>query len=151
MSTPGRTAAAVDHAAHTISFQRRLAAPPARVFEAWTTPEQLAEWWDPTGQRLVTCEMDVRPGGAFRFVNAGHSPPFAGEYLTVEPPGRLVFTAMGSVGTVLLAPEGGGTRLTVTIRCASAEHLAQYLALGVAVGTDRTLDQLVDFVARRAA
>jgi len=151
MSTTNRTATTVDHATFTITFQRSFAAPREQVFEAWTRPDQLAEWWDPTGARLPTCQIDLRPGGAFRFVNEGHSPPFAGEYLVVEPPARLVFTAMGSVGTVLLATDGRATRMTVTIRCASTEHLEQFLKLGVADGTDRTLDNLVTFVVRRAA
>jgi len=151
MSTPTATRTTVDRATHTITFQRSFAAAPAQVFEAWTQPEQLAEWWDPTGARLRACEVDLRPGGAFRFVNSGHSLPFAGEYLTVEPPGRLVFTAMGSVGTVLLAADGPSTRMTVTIRCASAEHLERFLELGVADGTDRTLDNLVAFVGRPAS
>jgi hypothetical protein len=58
---------------------------------------------------------------------------------------------MGAVGTVLLGAEGAGTRMTVTIRCASADHLAQFLAMGVDAGTSRTLDNLVAFVGRRAA
>jgi uncharacterized protein YndB with AHSA1/START domain len=151
MSTKGKTETAVDRATHTITFTRAFAAPREQVFEAWTRPEQLAEWWDPDGARLRACEVDLRPGGAFRFVNAGHGPPFTGEYVAIEPPARLVFHAMGAVGTVLLGAEGGGTRMTVTIRCASADHLAQFLAMGVDAGTSRTLDNLVAFVGRRAA
>ena len=143
--------ATIDHETFTISFERKLPVSRAEVFDAWTKPEQIAEWWDPTGARLVTCEIDLRPGGAFRFVNDGHhGPPFAGTYAVIERPSRLVFEAMGSVGTVTLEAAGTGTRMSVTIRCASKEQLEHFVKMGVADGTDRTLDNLVRFVSASA-
>ncbi|MEO6599822.1 MAG: SRPBCC domain-containing protein [Polyangiaceae bacterium] len=136
----------IDKDTFTIAFERKLAVSPAQVFDAWTKPEQIAEWWDPTGARLVTCEIDLRAGGAFRFVNDGHGPPFAGTYAVVERPSRLVFEAMGSVGTVTLEALGSGTRMSVTIRCASREQLAHFVEMGIAPNTDRTLDNLVRYV-----
>jgi hypothetical protein len=82
-------------------------------------------------------------------VNKGHSPPFTGAYTVVERPTRLVFEALGSVGTVTLERSGSGTRMRVTIRCASKEHLEHFVQLGVAAGTDRTLDNLVRHVSAR--
>ena len=145
------TRSRVDHARHTIVFQRTLPAPREDVFDAWTRPEELTEWWDPDGRRLVECKVDLRVGGAFRFVNDGHAPPFEGVYRVVNRPAELVFDAMGAVGTVAFAAEGSGTRLTVEIRCASAEHLEMFTKLGVKDGTDRTLDNLVARITRRAA
>lgn len=142
--------ATIDHETFTIAFERELAAPREDVFDAWTRPERVTEWWDPTGTRLVSCEIDLRVGGAFRFVNEGHGPPFAGQYIVVERPARLVFEALGSVGTVTLQAAGTGTRMLVTIRCSSREHLAHFVELGVAAGTDRTLDNLVRFAGSRA-
>ena len=136
----------IDEETFTIAFERKLAVSRAEVFDAWTKPEQIAEWWDPTGARLVTCEIDLRVGGAFRFVNDGHGPPFAGTYAVVERPTRLVFEAMGSVGTVTLETAGSGTRMSVTIRCASREQLEHFVAMGIAPNTDRTLDNLVRYV-----
>jgi uncharacterized protein YndB with AHSA1/START domain len=135
----------------TIAFERELSVSRAEVFDAWTKPDQIAEWWDPTGARLVTCEIDLRPGGAFRFVNVGHSPPFTGTYALIERPSRLVFEAMGSVGTVTLETTGSGTRMSVTIRCASKEQLEHFLKMGVAPNTDRTLDNLVRYLAASQA
>jgi uncharacterized protein YndB with AHSA1/START domain len=129
----------------TIAFERTLSASRAEVFDAWTRPERITEWWDPTGARLVACEVDLRPGGAFRFVNAGHSPPFTGTYAMIERPSRLVFEALGSVGTVTLEVAGDATRMHVTIRCASKEHLEHFIQLGVAADTERTLDNLVRY------
>jgi uncharacterized protein YndB with AHSA1/START domain len=143
----------IDRATHTITFHRTFQAPREDVFDAWTQPEQIAEWWDPTGARLEACAVDLRPGGAFTFINrsSAHSPPFAGVYKTIDRPGLLVFDAMGALGTVRIEAAGGATQMTVTIRCSSAEHLAQFVKLGVDVGTDSTLDNLVSFVTSRAA
>jgi uncharacterized protein YndB with AHSA1/START domain len=138
----------VDHATHTITFKRTFTAPREQVFDAWTKPEQIAEWWDPSGTRLSECTIDLRPGGAFKFVNrdSAHSPPFAGVYRTIERPAKLVFEAMGATGTVSLERHDEATFMTVTIRCASEEHLAQFIKLGVDAGTDRTLDNLVKYL-----
>ncbi len=137
----------IEQETFTIAFERELQVSRAEVFDAWTKPEQIAEWWDPTGARLVTCEIDLRLGGAFRFVTDGHGPPFTGTYAVIERPSRLVFEAMGSVGTVTLETAGSGTRMRVTIRCASREHLEHFVKMGVASNTDRTLDNLVRYLA----
>jgi uncharacterized protein YndB with AHSA1/START domain len=153
MSTSGPTKTSIDRSTFTITFQRTFTAPREDVFDAWTQPEQIAEWWDPTGAPLSECAIDLRPGGAFKLVNRGsaHSPPFAGVYRVIERPSLLVFDALGSVGTVRLEGVRGKTKMTVTIRCASAEHLEQFVKLGVDVGTDRTLDNLVAYIAKKSA
>ncbi len=153
MTTPGRSTTTIDRATSTITFQRTFAAQREDVFDAWTQPDQVAMWWDPGGAPLSECAIDLRPGGAFKFVNraAGHGPPFAGVYRVIEPPSLLVFDALGSVGTVQLEASGETTHMTVTIRCASAEHLEQFVKLGVDVGTDRTLDNLVAYATKQAA
>lgn len=144
------TTTKIDHSTFIISFERQFAAPREDVFEAWTDPAQMKEWWDPTGVPLTECTIDLRPGGAFRFVGASdHAPPFSGVYRVVEPPAHLAFDAMGAAGHVHLSTVGDATHMTVTIRCASAEHLEQFVRLGVADGTDRTLDNLVAFIARQ--
>jgi uncharacterized protein YndB with AHSA1/START domain len=133
----------IDDATHTIRFVRDLDAPPARVFAAWTDPEQLAQWWDATGEKLASCEIDLRPGGAFRFASRHHpDKPFAGVYYEIAPPTLLVFEANGARGKVMLAERAGGTRMTVEIACRSPDHLAQFMAMGIAAGTSRTLDNL---------
>ena len=146
MLDPSATTTTIDHATHTIRFERALSAARDQVFDAWTRAEHVTHWWDPTGAPLTGCAIDLRPGGAFTFTNAGHSPPFSGTYQVVERPTRLVFEAVGAVGTVLIEADGTGSRLTVLIRCASAEHLTQFVKLGVADGTTRTLDNLGRFL-----
>lgn len=140
----------IDDAEQTIRFERTLGASPEEVFDAWTNPARVMSWWDPTGNPLVACSIELRRGGSFRFETCGHAPPFAGTYLVIEPPHRLEFEAMGAIGTVLLDRVGSGTRMRVSIRSPSAEHFATFVRLGVAEGTSVTLDRLVEHVGSRA-
>jgi uncharacterized protein YndB with AHSA1/START domain len=147
MMISNETRSRLDRATFTITFERSLSASREQVFDAWTKPEQVALWWDPTGAPLTECTIDLRPGGAFRFVNraSAHAPPFEGVYRVVERPTKLVFDALGALGTVLVESRGATTHLVVTIRCSSAEHLEQFVKLGVDAGTNQTLDNLVAY------
>jgi uncharacterized protein YndB with AHSA1/START domain len=118
-----RNSLAAKPADRTVVVTRVLAAPRRLVFETWSKPAHLARWWGPKGFTLPGCEMDFRPGGAYRFVMRGpdgNDYPFRGVYLEIAPPARIVFTAIidnapGNelLTTVTFAEEGGGTRLTV--------------------------------------
>jgi uncharacterized protein YndB with AHSA1/START domain len=145
-----KTKTTIDRDVLTITFQRRFGASPEQVFAAWTEPDHVKHWWDPTGVPLSECVIDLRPGGAFKFTNrdSAHSPPFAGVYRVIERPSQLVFDALGAVGTVRLESKEGVTHMTVSIRCSSADHLEQFLKVGVDVNTDRTLDHLVAYLNR---
>ncbi len=146
------TALDIDQATHTIRLTRAFDASMAHIFDAWTQPEHLSCWWDAAGKPLAACEIDLRPGGAFRFVSQGQPEmAFAGVYLEIARPDRLVFDANGATGRVLLSEAAGKTQMTVEIQCQSAEHLAEYLKLRVDAGTARTLDNLVAYAARRWA
>lgn len=143
-----KTTTTIDRTTFTITFTRTFSAPREDVFDAWTDPDQIKQWWDPTGTPLADCAVDLRPGGAFCFTAAStHAPPFAGIYQTVERPAQLGFEAMGAIGTIRLEGDSATTLMKVTIRCASEDHLAQFVKLGVVEGTDRTLDNLVAHVA----
>jgi uncharacterized protein YndB with AHSA1/START domain len=134
----------LDEARHTIRFTRRVAAAPQAVFDAWTQPDQVILWWDPAGEPLLRCEIDLRVGGRFLFVNRSRPDmPFAGVYREVSPPARLLFDAMGAEGRVLIEASPEGSTLTVEIACANEDHLRQFVAMGVADGTSQTLDNLV--------
>lgn len=141
----------IDRSAHTIRLTRVFDAPRIEIFEAWTRPEQVTNWWDAAGEPLAVCEIDLRPGGAFKFVTKGHPEmAFAGAYREIASPDRLVFEAMGATGRVLLGDVAGKTHMAVEIECSSAEHLEQYLKMGVDVGTSQTLDNLVAYFRRRS-
>jgi uncharacterized protein YndB with AHSA1/START domain len=142
----------IDRGAHTIRLTRVFDAPRADIFQAWTRPEHVSCWWDAAGGVLATCEIDLRPGGAFRFVSKGHPDmPFTGTYREIAPPDRLVFEAIGATGRVILKDVAGKTHMTVEIECRSAEQLEQFIKMGVDVGTSQTLDNLVDYARRRLA
>lgn len=137
-----------------IVITRTFDAPPPLVFEMWTKPEHVAQWWDPSGVPLAECRIDLRPGGTFKFVNDGapgarHA--FSGTYREIEPPSRLVFTAQSpsgsaSVGTLDFRPHGDTTRLTMTIACGSKADRDAMLAMRVDAGTARTLDNLDQYL-----
>ena len=145
-----KTSLEINRGTHTIQLTRVLDASRAQIFEAWTKPEQVTCWWDAAGAPLTACEIDLRPGGAFKFVTQSHPEmPFAGIYREITPPDRLVFEAMGATGRVLLQAIADKTRMTVEIECRSADHLDQFLKAGVDVGTSQTLDNLVVYARRR--
>jgi uncharacterized protein YndB with AHSA1/START domain len=143
---------------HTILIVRAFSAPCAAVFDAWTRPEQVTEWWDPRRQPLAACEIDLSPNGRFRFVTQGPdgaAHPFTGRYREIVPPSRLVFTTQtslngpSSIGTLIFEEHGGTTTLTMTIECASKADRDTLLKMRVDAGTMRTLANLAHYLGRR--
>jgi uncharacterized protein YndB with AHSA1/START domain len=133
---------------------------PARiVFEAWTKPELLKRWWAPksTGVSLLSCELDVRAGGRYRF-ELGHeaSKPMAffGRYLEVTPHSRLVWTNDesddGAVTTVTFEEKGGKTLLVLHELYPSKEALDAALAV-MEGGMPETFEQLDELLATLGA
>jgi len=136
---------------------RAFAAPREVLFEAWTKPEHLAHWWDPSSERLASCDIDLRPNGTFRFVPRGAMPPFIGTYREIVPPERLVFSTVvapsgeESIGTLLFEERDGGTILRLTIACASQADRDALLEMRIDAGTLQTLENLNEYVARLSA
>jgi len=147
----GSSGFTIDRSTNTIRFERELPTWPEKVFDAWTEPRQVECWWDPTGVPLEKCDIDLRVGGAFSFSSRTHSDrPFTGVYREISRPNLLVFDAGGAVGRVRLTAVDRGTHMIVEIICSSAEQLEQFIQMGAAVGTSRTLDNLVAFEMRHA-
>jgi uncharacterized protein YndB with AHSA1/START domain len=73
---------------------RFVEAPVAEVFDAWTIPEHVTRWMlGPPGWTMPICEIDLRPGGAWRFIwrrADGSEMEMRGVYQEIEPPERLV-------------------------------------------------------------
>lgn len=118
--------AAPDSGSLQLAIERLLDAPRELVFRAWTETDRAAQWWAPEGFKVLSCEMDARPGGAWRI--RMRSPQATthtkrGVFREVSAPERLVFTfawedADGRAGhetlvTLHLAAEGERTRLTL--------------------------------------
>lgn len=93
------------------------------VFRAWTMPDLVMRWWVPAafGMTFLSCEIDARTGGSYRFVFAHPAAPepmaFFGRYIEVDPPFRLVWTNEeadgGAVTTVTFEETDGETAVTV--------------------------------------
>lgn len=126
---------------------------PARiVFDAWTQPELVRQWWVPRSIpiTLLSCEMDVRVGGTYRFtfqVDPTTTMAFHGRYLEVAPPSRLVWTNEEGDGdavvtTVTFDEDQGRTRLVVHDLYPSKEALDAAIVSGSTAGWDEMLDQL---------
>jgi len=107
----------------SLTIKKRLSAPPALVFAAWTDPEMLMHWFGPDHCTVFHAEADVRVGGRFRVqmrATDGEVHDVSGTYLVVEPDARLEFTwawitipERESRVTVTLKPDGEDTILTL--------------------------------------
>ena len=152
-----------------IQLTRLFDAPRALVFEALTKPEHVRRWWGQLGDgySVPECEIDLRLGGRWRFVNLtpkGVRVVFSGEYREIAPPSRLVFTesyeegpgAPGlteegmSIVTTVLSDEHGKTRMTVTARYSSTEIRDMVIKSGMERGAALSYDRLEE-VARELA
>lgn len=129
---------------------------PERIFEAYTEPDLIAEWWAHPGQTLRVDEMDVRPGGEWRFtrlIGDGEEMVMHGEYREVDPVTRLSYTFNMGEGTdeeiltiVDLETVKAGTHVTLTNRCESREHRDDMLSYGAEAGAKAALESLAALV-----
>jgi uncharacterized protein YndB with AHSA1/START domain len=138
----------------------RIVNGPARiVFEAWTKPELLKQWWVPksAGLSLLSWEADVRVGGSYRLlfrVEGSEPMPFFGKYLEVTPHSRLVWTneeggEAGQISTVTFEERDEKTLVVLHERYPSKEALDA--ALGAYEGMNETFEQLEELVVTRRA
>ena len=131
---------------------RTFNAPARIVFEAWAKPELFKRWWVPKsmGMSLLTCEMDVRVGGEYRFafgVGGAKVMEVFGKYLDVTPYSRLAWTNEegdegGAVTTLTFEEVDGQTLLVKHDLYPSKEALDDELASGAADGMPEQLEQL---------
>jgi uncharacterized protein YndB with AHSA1/START domain len=139
-----------------ITITRLFDATRQLVFEALTKPEHVRRWWGCLDERysVTVCEIDLRVGGAWRFVGRGPEgqyPAFHGVYREIDAPGRLVYTEIfepypdvESVVTQILTEEGVKTRLTVTSLYPSLEVRDMVLKTGMEKGAAVSYDRLDD-------
>ena len=108
----------------SLEIKRFINAPRARVYAAWTDPEQLKQWWGPEGVQTRNFTSDARVGGKYRWDllnQEGDEMTVYGEYRELVPGRKIVFTwqwdddeawkNVSSVVTVELADRDGGTEL----------------------------------------
>lgn len=142
-----------------IRMTRLLNAPRALVFEVMSRPEHVRQWWGQLGEgySVPVCEIDLRVGGRWRFVNKhpkGEA-EFYGEYREIAAPERIVFTEIFaqypdvvSVVTTTLTEEGGKTRMTAVVRYPSQEVRDAVLQTGMEHGAALSYDRMEDLLAK---
>ncbi len=153
-------------AAKELVVERTFAAPPERVFDAFTDPQQLTQWWWPRGFSCPSAEVDLRVGGTYRIamqwpddfpVEARFSHSLTGEYYEVDRPRRLVMSGRavsderGELFATLIEltfePCEAGTRLLM--RQSYFEPLPPPEAFaGAPQGWSEQLDKLASLLAR---
>lgn len=140
-----------------VAITRVVNAPRRLVFAAYTSPEHVPNWMlGPEGWSMPVCEIDLRPGGAWRFVwrrSDGSEMEMHGVYQEVVPPERLVSTeAWGgdwpeTTNTVIFAEEAGGTKITHQIRYPSREARDAALQTGMREGMEQSYRRLDTYLA----
>ncbi len=150
----------------TITMTRVFDAPRELVFTAWTEPEHLAQWWGPHGFTNPVCEVDLRPGGAWRIDMQGPDGtvyPNKGIYQEVDPPARLVFSDIvdddagawgdtpppSSVTTVTFDDRDGKTTVTMVTRLDSVAARDAMVEMGSEAGMTESFERLDALLARR--
>ena len=140
-----------------LDFVRTYAAPRQLVWDAWTDPDQMAQWWGPRGITTPreSIELDLRPGGrlSFEMVDdaTGNRYPNGGTFRTVEPPARLEWEDDGfpdgsgkGVATVTFEEVSpGSTTLTIHL----VADFSDTVRAGAEQGWGSQLDKLTDFLA----
>ena len=145
-------------------YERTFDAPRELVWKAHTDRDLIARWWGPHGQTTRVEEMDLRPGGAWRWVTAdadGNEFAFYGEYQEIVPPEKIVWTFMfdvegvgpqGGPETVTLEDLGDGrTFMRAVSHMGSAEIIEAALATGMTQGAIGTWDRLDVLLAEQRA
>jgi uncharacterized protein YndB with AHSA1/START domain len=137
-----------------IEFTCRFSRRARSLFDAWTKPEHLKQWWGCEGSSIPHCAVDLRAGGAWSLVMRmadGSDHPFHGTYREVKHPNRLVYTEcyeMPQFGnpewltTVTFEEIEAATLLTRTVQHKSREARDGHLQAGMREGTVQSLTRL---------
>lgn len=159
---PGRTPAEGDVPTE-LHLRRFFAAPRQMVFDAWTKPEMVKEWFGPRCFTVPVCEMDARGGGAiridFRTLDGTATHTMIGRYIEFYPPYRFHFTSgpVDEAGkhifetwtSVFFEEVEGGTEVVLDVHLTmSTPEAAKYLK-GMREGWTQSLDKLEEFVGSR--
>lgn len=140
-----------------VAATRSFDAPRPLVWEVWTNPEHIRNWMlGPEGWTMPVCEMDLRPGGEWRYVwrrSDGTEMEMTGSYLEIVPPERLVSTERWgdpwpeSTNTTVFTEEGENRTLTVsTVRYPSKEARDAAMETGMEDGWAVSYDRLEEYL-----
>ncbi len=146
---------------NVIQLTRIYDAPVKTVWEAWTDPEQTAQWWGPRGFTLTTHSKDLRPGGSWSYTMHGPDGldyPNVTQYLEVEKYARLVYDhganderpPMFRV-TVLFTDLQGKTKMEMSMALPTPEAAAATKKFVKKAGGDATWDRLGEFLEKKSS
>ena len=144
----------IDSEGGDLTFERTFDAQRELVWKAMTDPARIPLWWGPKNTTTTVVEMDVRPGGAWKYVS--HAPDredvtFYGEYLEVDPIDGYKWTFMfdvpgvgpqGGPETFIFTDLGGRTKVSSTNHMGSAQAIDGAVATGMVGGAIETWDRL---------
>ncbi|MES9535763.1 MULTISPECIES: SRPBCC family protein [unclassified Actinomadura] len=135
-----------------ILLSRTFDAPRHRVFDAFTRPDLLKQWHGARGWRLVVCEVDLRPGGAWRFVShgpGGAEMGYGGVFFEVDAPARLVqseihdgWEAGEALVTTAFDERDDRTAVNITVRYPTRETRDSVLRGPMRRGAGESYDRL---------
>lgn len=152
-----------------LTVERTVAMPAQLAWEGWTDPNHITKWWGPKGWTTTVYEMDVRPGGVWRYSlkpdhNRGGEPQCSEEtycravYEEVEVPHKLVYVDSFSDSdwnivqdsemftTVHFVEAASGTRISIITRFATSEQLDHAEAMGMIEGYTDAYDRLEEYL-----
>jgi uncharacterized protein YndB with AHSA1/START domain len=144
-----------------IHVERVFDAPRDQVFGAFTAPELIVQWWGPHGTTTTVDQMDVTPGGSWRFLlrnEDGSETGFRGTYREVEPPERIVQTfeweglpGHVSIETATFEDLGGQTKVTTSSLFHTTEERDGMLESDMERGMNETYARLDELLAELVA
>jgi uncharacterized protein YndB with AHSA1/START domain len=145
-----------------LAIDRFINAPSAKVWNAWSTPEHLAQWWIPAPIECKVVKLDLRPGGGFetrmREGPGEFQPHVEACFVEVIPEVRMIWTTVLSEGWRPIEPwlaltaiitfeaEGAGTRYTSRVLHRSATDAQKHDEMGFQDGWGTAISQLAKFV-----
>ncbi|MFF2154881.1 alpha/beta fold hydrolase [Paenibacillus chitinolyticus] len=146
-----------------LTVERTVAIPAKLAWEGWTQPEHITRWWGPKNWTTTVYEMDVRPGGVWRYSlksddNNGEEAYCRAVYEEVDAPRKLVYTdsfadsdwnivSDSEMFTTVRFEEGiEGMRISIVTRFATSEQLDNAEAMGMIEGFTDAYDRLEEYL-----
>jgi uncharacterized protein YndB with AHSA1/START domain len=141
-------------------YERTFDAPRDLVWKAYMEPDRVSRWWGPHGTTTTVAEMDVRPGGKWRYISRApdrDDVSFYGEYLELDPPKGFRWTFLfdvegvgeqGGPETFTFEDIDGRTKVTSVGHFGSVEAIEGALATGMTAGAIETWDRLAAELAK---
>ena len=139
----------------TVTIERTYNAPIALVWEAWTNPEHIANWWGPKGMQTRVLKHEFKVGGAWKYAMSmpdGSDFISEGSYVEIVPLRKIVTSAdfkpmtQGVELHIILKDEGDKTKFTFKVIHPTEEYKIQQEKMGIYNGWGSTFDRLEAFL-----